>query len=29
VILNATEEVLCFCSKECRDSYLAQQSKPH
>ena len=28
VILKASEEVLYFCSMECRDSYLAQQSKP-
>jgi YHS domain-containing protein len=29
VILKATEEVLYFCSNECRDSYLAQQAKSH
>lgn len=27
VILKATEEVLYFCSTECRDNYLALQSK--
>lgn len=29
VILKAAEEILYFCSIECRDSYLAQQSKPN
>jgi YHS domain-containing protein len=29
VILKAAHEVLYFCSTQCRDSYLAQQSKPH